>query len=183
MFFYIIIHYNEGDKMKLNNKGFTLVEILAVVAIIAILGLVAIPSVISTINTGKKTAYNTMISNVVTASQILYEEIEYGIDLKKYDLDGATNEQITIINDEKITINLQTLVSNGFLSGTNNECTATCTNNNKKIIYNPETKEDIGDCEIIITKSNNNNKIKYTVTNKDDTISKCPSEYKEVNND
>ena len=40
--------------MKINNKGFTLVELLAVLAIIAIIGMIAIPNVISVVDNNKK---------------------------------------------------------------------------------------------------------------------------------
>ena len=40
--------------MKINSKGFTLVELLAVLAIIAIIGMIAIPNVISVVDNNKK---------------------------------------------------------------------------------------------------------------------------------
>ena len=40
--------------MKMNNKGFTLLELLAVLAIIAIIGGIAIPNVISLMDNNKK---------------------------------------------------------------------------------------------------------------------------------
>ena len=40
--------------MKMNRKGFTLVELLAVLAIIAIIGMIAIPNVISLMDNSKK---------------------------------------------------------------------------------------------------------------------------------
>jgi prepilin-type N-terminal cleavage/methylation domain-containing protein len=40
--------------MKMNDKGFTLVELLAVLAIIAIIGMIAIPNVISVMDNNKK---------------------------------------------------------------------------------------------------------------------------------
>ena len=40
--------------MKINDKGFTLVELLAVLAIIAIIGMIAIPNVISVMDNNKK---------------------------------------------------------------------------------------------------------------------------------
>ena len=40
--------------MKMNNKGFTLVELLAVLALLVIIGGIAIPNVISLMNNNKK---------------------------------------------------------------------------------------------------------------------------------
>ena len=122
--------------MKLNNKGFTLIEILAVIVILSLLAGIAIPSVLSSINTSKDASYDIMISNIVTASGSLYEEIRYnGSGLYKYNLDGTHTELIVLANDDSISINLQTLVSNGFLNGSNNDCDdVSCTNQNKKIL-------------------------------------------------
>lgn len=162
--------------MNLNNKGFTLVEVLAVIAIIAILGTIAIPGVLSVINTGKKSSYNIMISNIVTASQSLYEELEFGSILYNYDNNGKGEE--LEITDQEVTINLQTLVSNGFLKGTNNDNMEV--NKNRKILLNPDTKVDIGECKILVRKIiNNDDKTEYKVVSSPlETDSKCPGEYK-----
>lgn len=158
--------------MKLNNKGFTLVEVLAVVAIIAIIGGIAIPGVLSVINTGKDASYNIMISNIVTASQSLYEEVEFGGVLYQYDANGKTTTKVTITSDNKLTTSLQTLVSNGFLSGVNGN------DSNKQILLDPKTNNNIGSCKIVITKSmDDNGKVSYGVIN-NDSNSICPSEYK-----
>lgn len=164
--------------MKLNNKGFTLIEVLAVIVIIAILGGIAIPSVLSSINTSKDASYDIMISNIITASSSLYEEIEYDNSiLYEFDLTGSTSNEIKIVSDS-ISVNLQTLVSNGFLTGSNNDCSdASCTNQNNKVLLDPSSKNDIGHCKIKITKKNTSGKVSYEVT-KNDTASECPSEYK-----
>ena len=161
--------------MKLNNKGFTLIEILAVIVILSLLAGIAIPSVLSSINTSKDASYDIMISNIVIASGSLYEEIRYnGSGLYKYNLDGTHTELIVLANDDSISINLQTLVSNGFLNGSNNDCDdVSCTNQNKKILLNPKTKKDIGNCNIKIQKDGS----KYKVENVDGDTN-CPSEYK-----
>ena len=107
--------------MKLNRKGFTLVEVLAVIVIIALLGGIAIPNILSTINTSKNVSEKSMIENIKTASQQLYEEVEFTGDIYQYQENGTiTTTQITI-NNNSIETNLQTLVSNGFLSGTGEE--------------------------------------------------------------
>jgi prepilin-type N-terminal cleavage/methylation domain-containing protein len=165
--------------MKLNNKGFTLVEVLAIIVIISILGGIAIPSVLSSINNSKIALYNIMISNIVTASQALYEEIEYNKENTLYNYNGndgtKTAEKIEIKNTA-IETNLQTLVSNGFLEGT---CQENNNNNCVKVLIDPKTKNNIGECGIIITKSNSNKKISYIVTQDDsNTNANCPSTYK-----
>lgn len=164
--------------MKLNNKGFTLVEVLAVIAIIALLGAIAIPGVISSINTSKESSYNIMISNIVTSSQSLYEEVSFGNTIYRYNSTGITSDKVKI-ESNKITTNLQTLVSNGFLSGAGVEDEEGSSESgiNSKIL-DPNTKEDIGLCEIVITKETINNKTEYTVKPASNSDEKCPTEYK-----
>lgn len=168
---------------KLNNKGFTLIEVLAVIAIIAILGLIAVPGVLNSVNNGKKSSYNIMISNIKTASQTLFEEVNYtNTELYQYNSNGIksttkvkTEKVYNNKNDSSIAqiqTNLQTLVSNGYLKGTNKE------ENNEKILLliNPINNENIGFCKITIRKitdSNLEEKTTYEIIS-DDTNSSCP---------
>lgn len=166
--------------MKLNNKGFTLVEVLAVIVILGLIGSIALTSGISSINTGKNASYKIIISDIVTASQTLYEEVEFeksfgeNKTIKQYTEEGV-GENIDI-NDNKIYTNLQTLVSNGYLTGSENSCkTEECSNKNKRIITEPINKNDIGTCKIIIEKDDDGN---YTVTKDTGNQDFCPDEYK-----
>ena len=160
LFFYIIVL---GDYMKkLNNRGFTLVEVLAVIVIIAIIGGIAIPNVLSSINSSKAASRKIMIKNIKTAAQQLYEEVDF----LKEDNTLKDGGRIIEINDSSITISLQALVSNGFLSITGEE--------SKKLI-DPETREDIGSCKIKITKNvDDNYKVKYEFSNESSDV-KCPN--------
>lgn len=158
---------------KLNNKGFTLIEVLAVIAIIAILGLIAVPGVLNSINNSKKSSYNIMISNIKTASQSLYEEVNY-MNGKVYNYDNSGTKTATPlkITDSSITVNLQTLVSNGYLKGTTSE------KEGEKILIltNPVDGKNIGSCQIEIKKETNitTGKVNYKIESKSTTNSSCP---------
>ena len=157
--------------MKLNNKGFTLVEVLAVVVILGVIGGIATSSVISSINSSKEASYKIMVNNIVIASENLYKEVEFDNTLYKYEQRGKTNNKITIDTaTNSINTNLQTLVSNGFLTG-NENTEQTGSNKNKRCIKNPKTKEDIGTCNITIQKGNK----KYIITQKT-TNPNCPTD-------
>lgn len=121
-----------------------------------------------------------MISNIVSASQSLYEEVDSGIEIYKYTTsNGKTTTKVIISTSgsSNISTNLQTLVSNGFLAGSNNDCSgAGCSNKNKKKLLDPKTKNDIGNCKIKIIKKNSGGKVIYKV--KDNSYSSnCPTSY------
>ncbi len=155
--------------MILNNKGFTLVEVLAVVVILGIIGGIAISGVLSSINTSKNTSYKLMVKDIVVASEVLYQEVEFGNTIMEYNTSGVTPNNVSVNLSNEINTNLQTLVSNGYLSGTDKTDNYS-SNANKRIIMNPKTKEDIGNCQISI-KKNDDVYIVLAVGND----SKCPS--------
>ena len=150
---------------RLDNKGFTLIEVLAVVVIIGIIGLISVPSVISIINTGKDSSYDILVKDITVAAIQLHEEVSFaGTSIYHYKVFDEHNDNMNtdknvkkgkdindnIIGENSIKINLQTLVSNGFLTGTNNP--DKINNKNGKIITNPKTGNDMGTCEIKIIK-------------------------------
>lgn len=161
--------------MKIDNKGFTLVEVLAVVVIIGILGGLTAKGVLSSINTGKEASYKLMINSIVTASQTLYEELEYGgSNIFRYEYDDkkiTKGGKVTINDDNTINTNLQTLVSNGFLSGSSGFTDEDESGN--KYLIDPKSKKNIGSCKITITKSNDI----YLVNSVDDDDDICPKKY------
>ena len=166
----------------LDNKGFTLIEILAVVVIIGIIGLIAVPSVLSTLNIGKNSSYDILVKDITVASIQLHEEVSFvGTSIYQYNNDGNTRNIISA--SDEITTNLQTLVSNGFLTGINNP-DKEGTNKNLKIITNPKNGKDIGSCVITITKTvEDNYNTSYTITG-DSSDAFCPTsdEYKKALN-
>ncbi len=158
---------------KMNNKGFTLIEVLAVIAIIAILGLIAVPGVLNSINNSKDESYRIMISNIKTASQTLYEEIDYVKgSIYQYNTNGIKTASLVKITNSSMTVNLQTLVSNGLLTGT------ASTKEGKKILIliNPKDGQNIGSCQIEIKKETNitTGKVNYKITSVSSNSS-CPA--------
>lgn len=162
--------------MKIDNKGFTLVEVLAVVVIIGILGGLTAKGVLSSINTGKEASYKLMINSIVTASQTLYEELEYGgstiWEYSYSDNEVKKEEDKKVeVNNKIINTNLQTLVSNGFLSGSSGFTDEDESGN--KYLIDPKSKKNIGSCEIKITKSNDI----YSVAPVGGSDPICPKKY------
>ncbi len=164
-------------------QGFTLVEVLAVIAIIAILGLIAVPSVLNTIKNSKNSSYSLMINDIKVALQELFEEVEYlgsNSTLYVYNSNGKTGNRVTITEEaeaKRISLNLQTLVSNGFLSGTNNENPASGSNKNTKVLLDPRNNNDLGECQVEISKKvNDKGKVTYQIISINETTnSLCPS--------
>ena len=151
-------------------------EVLAVIVIITIIGLIAVPSVLSIINTGKNSSYDILVKDITVAAIELHEELSFvGTNIYHYDANGNTSDVILLSkNDNFIIINLQTLVSNGFLTGTNNPDKST--NSNEKIITNPKNGEDMGSCAIKIEKKVDTDtfNISYEITSESDYVF-CPT--------
>ena len=175
----IFLLYNVyGGYMRLDNKGFTLVEVIAVVAIITILSVVVVPSVLNSINNGKQKSYEVLVGDIKIAAKELYEEVysnellgdtsklyQYSYDVDKKEISKDNNDVIEITNNctkegySCIETNLQTLVSNGFLSGSTD-------GNKQKVILNVrEDNANMGNCSIKIVRvvNSSSNKVSYKV--------------------
>lgn len=161
--------------MKLNNKGFTLIEVLAVISIIVLLGLVTVPNALHSINNTKKSSYNILVENIKEASIRLYEEIYIsGNTIYNYTKSGKGEK--LIINNNSITFNLQTLVSNGLLKGANNKNKSVVSDNiNSVVLLDPVTNSDMSGCTIEITrKKDTSGKVLYEIKELTDSAI-CPS--------
>ncbi len=78
--------------MKWNNKGFTLIEILAVVVIIAVIMILVIPNILGTMKTTKKQALKEYAMKSFNEAQKLYESEEFSkIQHGSSDSDFQTN--------------------------------------------------------------------------------------------
>ncbi len=155
----------------MNRRGFTLIELLAVIILIGLLGVLIVPNVLNAVEEGKTSSYNTLIKNIVTSSQMYYEECEYGdLSNEKYGIYACKLNYDT----NSITTTLGTLANTGFLNVNN-----TKEENGKEIrvVIDPKTDKDISSCKIKITKEvSSNYKVTYKIENFDSNQI-CPSAY------
>lgn len=67
--------------MKLNNKGFTLVEILAVIVILAIVSAIMVPTVTGVLNQNKEKSYENLKKTIISSAKIYVSNNRYDISL------------------------------------------------------------------------------------------------------
>ena len=106
-------------KKNLNNKGFTLIEVLAVIVILSILMAIMVPSVGNIMKKNKEDNYQNLKDSIISAAKIYISDNRYQItvgncdDSNKADIESINNVTLT---DSKITI--QTLATAGNLKTT-----------------------------------------------------------------
>lgn len=118
---------------KLNKKGFTLVEILAVIVLLAVITLIAVPSTIGISNSIKKGMLETKIDLILEEAKI------YGQD----HLSEITNSGKKYDSFNCETITFQNLLDEGYLSSDDD------ISENGKII-NPIDNSDMNSTNIIM---------------------------------
>lgn len=113
--------------MKMKNKGFTLVELVAVVAILGLIALVVYPAVGSVIRNAREETYKDQVDVVITAA-------------KEWSVDNATK----LSDDGSVySLPVSQLIDEGYI--TNDEVkdprnSSENLNGNVEIKYNSETK-------------------------------------------
>ena len=73
--------------MKLNNRGFTLIEVLAVIVILSILMAIMVPNVGKILEKNKKDNYADLEKSIISAAKIYVSDNRYEIQV---DLDSCT---------------------------------------------------------------------------------------------
>ena len=139
--------------MNLNNKGFTLVEVLAVVVIMSILVAIMVPSVNNLIDKNKETNYQSLKDGIIHATKVYLSDNRYDIKIEKSCSSDTEEINVTHIKDEVLTdskLPIKWLVDNKDLS----------TNSNGDIT-NPKNSEEVLDL------TNSYVLIKYQCRNKD----------------
>lgn len=90
----------------MNNKGFTLLEVILVVAILGVITLIVVPSVSGLLNKNKNEQYDNLKKSIISASKMYVSD-------NRYNLGVVCNDSTDTYN---FTIDLQTLVDAGNLS-------------------------------------------------------------------
>ena len=91
--------------MKLNNKGFTLIEILAVVIILSIITAIMVPSVNYLIDKNKEDNYKQLEKNILNATKIYLSDNRYNINL---------DYGISLCEDREVEENIASINENTF---------------------------------------------------------------------
>lgn len=144
-----------------NNKGFTLVELIAAIVLLSLVVGITSFSIIGIINRNKEENYNLLIKNINSAAETYYQECRY-----------SNNDMINcnkIENDEYM-VSLGDLVNYGFLKG--NEKIKEGTEKDKYTIVNPLDKTNISNCKITVKFVNS--KVEVNIPTSD----VCPSNNK-----
>ena len=109
--------------MKLNNKGFTLIEVLSVVAILSLLIIIVVPNVGKMIKKNNNDSYNNLKDNIIVASKVYLSDNRYNIVLEKIcENDNDIINIKSIDNDGLVDskVPIKYLTNSGNLSTTNN---------------------------------------------------------------
>lgn len=141
----------------MNRKGFTLIELIAIIVMIGLMTVIIVPNILEMSEESKEISYNTLIKNIVTASETYYEECEYGdlSNITKYGSYACSIDTST----STITIPLSSLANTGFLKVSD---TKEVSSKEVKVVLNPKNNVDMSDCQIKISK------VKETNTDEND---------------
>jgi prepilin-type N-terminal cleavage/methylation domain-containing protein len=139
--------------MKLNNKGFSLIEVLAVIVILGVLATITIPTIGAMINENKEASLKSLKKSIKSAAKAYVSDYRYEIDLETTKCGaGKTTRSVNKIGPTSLTnsrITAQNLI---------NEKLLTANENNK--ITNPKTNTEINPSSIKI-------EVKYSCAKKD----------------
>ena len=113
----------------MNNKGFTLIELIVTIVLLAVMLSIGAFSVISLVNNSKQRNYGTLIKSIKAGVESYAIECTY-----------AKNSDITCASNRRIT--LGKLVEYGFLSGNEKDT------DKKYTIINPKDNKSIANCNV-----------------------------------
>lgn len=89
--------------MKINNKGFSLIEMLAVIFILGVLAGIMIPAASRLISENKKDNYNNLKRSLITAARSYVSDYRYEIELSgSCNADGTGKRTVSKINNNSV---------------------------------------------------------------------------------
>ena len=128
-----------GDKMKKNNKGFTLVELIATIVLLSVILTVGSYSIKGIMEKSKEQDYEILVNNINDAAETYYQECNHS---------GSSD----LITCSLSSVALNDLVTYGYLNNNG-------VDENKNKLVNPINNQDIGYCQISITYDKGTGKI------------------------
>lgn len=156
----------------MNNKGFTLIELIAAIVLLALVAGITTYSVTNIIRKNREENYNLLIKNINSAAETYYQECTYS---KEVILDMMNDDENAFYAFCDYNVSLGELVTYGYLQG--NTKIENGNNKDKYKIVNPLDNSDISNCEITV--SLDNGKVKVTIPKN----SNCPSSDVETTNE
>lgn len=132
----------------MNNKGFTLIEMIMVIAILAMLAVLTTPNVIKLINKNKVDNYNSVIDSIIKASDLYTSDNRYNLfpDEGKTCLNNSSRTtSITLkklIEEKDISTPIRNECTNEELNYDNIKITITLDCNTKNFSYLIEDKNN-----------------------------------------
>ncbi len=105
-------------RMKKNNKGFTLVELIIVIAIIAVLAAVLAPQYVKYVDKSKKAADEALGSQVLTTVQTIAADPEMGVEDGDTVVISKNGITVTVKSGSKLIDGMKDAYGVTFVSGT-----------------------------------------------------------------
>ena len=101
----------------MNNKGFTLIELIVTIALLAIITLISTPNIIKLIEKNKVDNYNGVIDSIIEGAEIYASDNRYDLDFKN---NSGTSDYCKPGEDKYInaTVELGTLIDKNNLKAT-----------------------------------------------------------------
>lgn len=145
---------------KINNKGFTLVELIATIVLLSLIMSIGTYSITKIIKDSKEKDYELLIKEIVDATEIYYQECRF-----------SNNDKIICPNltDGYYYTTLDTLVDYGYLKGNG---TVKVDDKELFVVIDPKTNKDISACQIKYKYANGKMEV-----SKADYNSNCPESY------
>ena len=124
--------------MRMDNRGFTLIEVLAVIVILGVIALITVPTITNVISKNKDDNYENLKKSIVSSAKVYMSDNRYSIELEG-SIDDSCKESSENIDVKSVkgkllnasSLTLKMLVDSGDLKTKNGNITDP--KNDKKI--------------------------------------------------